>query len=71
MNALLHKNSHIPFRNSTLTRLLQDYLVNDSKAMMIMNISGVEDEYYQTHQTLKFANQIKKIDGLNKLVKHQ
>ena len=36
------KSSHVPFRNSTLTQLLQDSLKNDSKTLMFVCISPGE-----------------------------
>jgi kinesin family protein C1 len=45
MLALHNKDSFIPYRNSKLTMVLQDCLVGDSKAMMIVNLSSDAKDY--------------------------
>jgi hypothetical protein len=62
MNALYSKNSHIPYRNSKLTISLQDQLNSNTSIIMFVNISGEEDDYQQTLNTLKFASQVKKVE---------
>lgn len=49
------KNSHIPFRNSTLTYLLQDSLSQDSKTLMIVCVSPVLYNAEETFCSLNFA----------------
>jgi kinesin family protein C2/C3 len=49
------KNSHIPFRNSTLTFLLQDSLSQDSKTLMIVCISPILYNCEETYCSLNFA----------------
>jgi len=39
INAIATESSHIPYRNSKLTSLLQNYMGKDSKVMMIVNVS--------------------------------
>lgn len=39
INALRCKHSHIPFRNSRLTYLLQDSLSGDSKTLMMVQVN--------------------------------
>lgn len=39
INALRSKHSHVPFRNSRLTYLLQDSLSGDSKTLMMVQVS--------------------------------
>lgn len=39
INALRSRHSHVPFRNSRLTYLLQDSLSGDSKTLMMVQVS--------------------------------
>ena len=66
MSALYRKENYIPFRNSKLTLLLQDYLIGDSKAVMIVNLSSDEQDFNSTLTSLNFAKQVKKVEKLNK-----
>jgi len=47
--------SHVPFRNSKLTHLLQDSLSGDSKVMMFVNVSPAEYNITETLCSLNFA----------------
>lgn len=49
------KNSHVPFRNSKLTYLLQDSLGGNSKVLMFCNISPVSYNLSETVCSLNFA----------------
>ncbi|RYH21362.1 hypothetical protein EON65_20880 [archaeon] len=53
--ARAQKNAHIPFRNSTLTYLLQDSLSQDSKTLMIVCVSPVVYNAEETFCSLNFA----------------
>ncbi|CAM9148410.1 unnamed protein product [Ectocarpus fasciculatus] len=50
------KQGHIPFRNSTLTYLLQDSLSQDSKTLMFVCISPVLYNAEETFCSLNFAS---------------
>lgn len=55
------KSTHIPYRNSKLTRLLQDSLGGNSKTMMCANIGPASYNYDETISTLRYANRAKNI----------
>ena len=56
--------SHIPYRNSKLTRILEDSLGGNCKTTMMAMISPAQDAYNETHSTLKFAERAKKIKNI-------
>lgn len=49
----------VPYRDSTLTYLLRENLAGNSKTAMVFCISPCD--FDETHQTLNYANQVKKI----------
>lgn len=53
------KAKHIPYRNSKLTRLLQDSLGGNTKTVMIAAISPASDNYDETLSTLRYAARAK------------
>ncbi|CAF1658850.1 unnamed protein product, partial [Didymodactylos carnosus] len=55
------KSTHIPYRNSKLTRLLQDSLGGNSKTAMIANIGPADYNFDETVSTLRYANRAKNI----------
>ncbi|XP_033212363.1 kinesin-like protein KIF3A [Belonocnema kinseyi] len=55
------QSSHVPYRNSKLTRLLQDSLGGNSKTLMCANISPADFNYEETISTLRYANRAKNI----------
>ncbi|XP_065875239.1 kinesin-like protein KIN-4A isoform X2 [Euphorbia lathyris] len=57
---------HVPYRDSKLTRLLQDSLGGNSKTVMIACISPADINAEETLNTLKYANRARNIQ--NKLV---
>lgn len=54
------KRSHVPYRDSKLTRLLQDALSGDSKAVMIICIGPSQSSIEETFSSLKFADRAKR-----------
>ncbi len=54
-------NKFVPYRNSSLTRILQNALGGNSQTIMICAISPAEDNYEETLSTLRYADQAKKI----------
>jgi len=63
------KGSHVPYRDSKLTRLLQDSLGGNSRTVMIACISPVDRDFIETLNTLKYANRARNIK--NKVVINQ
>ena len=63
INALTDKKgkSYIPYRDSKLTRLLQDSLGGNCKTTMIAMISPSQDSFSESLSTLYFAQRAKKI----------
>lgn len=55
------KNHHIPYRESKLTRILQDSLGGNSKTTMIACVSPSEANYAETLSTLHYAARARKI----------
>lgn len=55
------KTSVIPYRDSSLTRILKNALGGNSKTLMICAISPASDNYDENLSTLRYADQAKKI----------
>jgi hypothetical protein len=53
--------SHIPYRDSKLTRILEDSLGGNCKTTMMAMISPSSDAFGETQSSLKFATRAKKI----------
>lgn len=56
-----NKRQHIPYRDSKLTRLLEDSLGGNCKTTMMAMISPSSDAFGESLSTLKFATRAKKI----------
>lgn len=59
--------SHIPYRDSKLTRLLEDSLGGNCKTTMVATISPAFDAFAESLSTLKFANRAKNIKNVAKI----
>uniref|UniRef100_A0A182P0F1 Kinesin motor domain-containing protein n=1 Tax=Anopheles epiroticus TaxID=199890 RepID=A0A182P0F1_9DIPT len=55
------KVSHVPYRDSKLTRLLQDSLGGNSQTIMIACVSPSDRDFMETLNTLKYANRARNI----------
>ncbi|XP_036373489.1 kinesin-like protein KIF21A isoform X1 [Megalops cyprinoides] len=53
--------THVPYRDSKLTRLLQDSLGGNSQTVMIACISPSDRDFMETLNTLKYANRARNI----------
>ncbi|KAJ8984111.1 hypothetical protein NQ317_017320 [Molorchus minor] len=61
------KAKHIPYRDSKLTRLLQDSLGGNTRTLMIACISPSSRDYIETLSTLRYANRAKNIHNKPKV----
>eukprot|EP00659_Diplonema_papillatum_P019442 gene19442-29959_t len=52
------EGSHVPFRQSKLTHLLQPSMTNDSKTLMFVNINPVKDHLHESICSLRFAAKV-------------
>ncbi|KAI8343428.1 P-loop containing nucleoside triphosphate hydrolase protein [Chlamydoabsidia padenii] len=57
------KSPHVPYRDSKLTRLLQDSLGGNSHTLMLACVSPCASDYMETLNTLKYANRARNIQN--------
>lgn len=57
------KQVHVPYRDSKLTRLLQDSLGGNSQTLMLACVSPLYDDTDETLNTLKYAYRARKIQN--------
>uniref|UniRef100_A0A2P2IG01 Kinesin-like protein n=1 Tax=Hirondellea gigas TaxID=1518452 RepID=A0A2P2IG01_9CRUS len=55
------KGEYVPFRDSKLTRLLEDSLGGNSKTLMIACVSPASDNFKQTLDCMEYANRARNI----------
>ncbi|CAL4990494.1 unnamed protein product [Urochloa decumbens] len=60
--SLAQKNTHVPYRNSKLTQLLQDSLGGQAKTLMFIHIAPEPDAVSESISTLKFAERVATIE---------
>lgn len=63
------KVSHVPYRDSKLTRLLQDSLGGNSQTIMIACVSPSDRDFMETLSTLRYANRARNIK--NRVIANQ
>lgn len=69
IRAMDAEKSHIPFRDSELTKVLRDIFVGKSKSIMIANISPTISCCEQTLNTLRYSSRVKNFK--NKVVANE
>ncbi|SPP81664.1 kinesin-like protein KIF21A isoform X2 [Drosophila guanche] len=62
---------HVPYRDSKLTRLLQDSLGGNSRTLMIACVSPSDRDFMETLNTLKYANRARNIRNKVQINKDQ
>ncbi|XP_052730769.1 kinesin-like protein KIN-14D [Vigna angularis] len=60
--SLSQKSSHVPYRNSKLTQLLQTSLGGQAKTLMFVQINSDVSSYSETLSTLKFAERVSGVE---------
>ncbi|KAJ6340121.1 hypothetical protein OIU77_007966 [Salix suchowensis] len=60
--SLAQKNSHVPYRNSKLTQLLQSFLGGQAKTLMFVQLNPDVSSYSETISTLKFAERVSGVE---------
>jgi kinesin family member 11 len=61
ITALVEKHPHVPYRDSKLTRLLQESLGGRNKTCLIATITAASSVFEETISTLDYAKRAKKI----------
>src|SRR5690606_22654311 len=64
INALVSKKPHIPYRDSKLTRLLQDSIGGTACTLMCSCLSPASINYEESLSTLMFADRAKQIKNV-------
>jgi kinesin family protein C2/C3 len=62
IHARANKNGHVPYRDSTLTHLLQDSLDKNSKTLMFVQVSPSPLDSAESLQSLRFASRVREVE---------
>ncbi|XP_056591669.1 kinesin-like protein KIF17 isoform X2 [Triplophysa dalaica] len=57
------RSKHIPYRDSKLTRLLQDSLGGNTRTLMVACLSPADNNYEESLSSLRYANRAKSIQN--------
>ncbi|XP_077429734.1 kinesin-like protein KIF17 isoform X2 [Vanacampus margaritifer] len=57
------RSKHVPYRDSKLTRLLQDSLGGNTRTLMVACLSPADSNYEESLSTLRYANRAKSIQN--------
>merc|ERR1719160_1813942 len=60
--AKAENRSHVPFRNSKLTHLMEPCLSGQGKTMMVVNVGPEQTNAHETLCSLRFASQVSQCD---------
>ena len=69
IQALSEKSNHVPYRDSKLTRLLQESIGGNSLTRLIINVSPSYINEYETITSLRFGSRAKLIKNKPKVNK--
>ncbi|KAH0571484.1 Kinesin [Spironucleus salmonicida] len=64
VNALSNQNSHIPFRNSKLTQVLQPGLGGNSKTLLFVNLNPLYANLQESYSSLVFGTRSKAVQNV-------
>nr|GMC71781.1 kinesin-like protein KIN-14P isoform X1 [Ipomoea batatas] len=62
ISALAQKSSHVPYRNSKLTQVLQSSLGGQAKTLMFVQLNPDHSSYSESTSTLKFAERVSGVE---------
>ncbi|XP_031103922.1 kinesin-like protein KIN-14C isoform X2 [Ipomoea triloba] len=62
ISALAQKSSHVPYRNSKLTQVLQSSLGGQAKTLMFVQLNPDHSSYSESVSTLKFAERVSGVE---------
>lgn len=57
------RSRHVPYRDSKLTRLLQDSLGGNTRTLMVACLSPADNNYEESLSTLRYAHRAKSIQN--------
>lgn len=66
IKGIVEKNRHVPYRDSKLTRILEESLGGNSITLMVLTVSPNMRDVDETVSTLNYANMAKKIHNVRK-----
>jgi len=56
------KSTHVPYRNSKLTHLLQDSLAGTSKVIMVVNVAAEAENSFESASSLEFGSRCRAVE---------
>ncbi|XP_069822527.1 kinesin-like protein KIFC3 isoform X2 [Dendropsophus ebraccatus] len=61
-SAMRSQQAHVPYRNSKLTYLLQEALSRDGKALLLLQVSPVEQNVSESLCSLRFGDRVRSVE---------